>query len=148
MASGINKVMILGHVGKDPEVRFTPSGQAVCNFSLAAGESWTDKQGQKQERTEWFRIVAWGKTGELCGQYLKKGRQAFVEGKLQTREYEDNVGVKRYSTEVVAQSVQFLGGKEGGQAPQAHAGLSGGRPQKDDMGYDAPAEPGADDIPW
>lgn len=110
MAAGINKVILIGRLGADPEVRYTSNGGAVANFNMATNESWTDKSGQKQERTEWHRIVVWGKLAELCGQYLSKGRQAFIEGKLQTREWTDKEGGKRYTTEVVAQTVQFLGG--------------------------------------
>ena len=109
MASGVNKVILLGRLGSDPEVRYTTNGGAVANFTMATNDSWVDKSGQKQERTEWHRIVVWGKMGELCGQYLSKGRQAFVEGRLQTRDWTDKEGVKRYTTEIVAQSVQFLG---------------------------------------
>src|SRR6202453_602828 len=108
MAGGVNKVILIGRLGTDPEVRYTSNGGAVANFSLATNESWTDKSGQKQERTEWHRIVVWGKLAELCGQYLSKGRQAFVEGRLQTRSWEDQQGQKRYTTEVVANTVQFL----------------------------------------
>lgn len=110
MGSGVNKWIGLGNLGADPEVRFTPSGQAVCNFRLAVNDSWTDKEGQKQTHTEWVSVVVWGKLAELCGEYLKKGRQCFVEGKLQTREWEKD-GVKRSTTEVVASEVTFLGGK-------------------------------------
>ncbi len=110
MASGLNKVFLLGRLGNDPEVRYTTNGGAVANFNVATNESWTDKQGQKQERTEWHRVVVWGKLGELCGQYLTKGRQAFLEGKLQTREWTDKEGAKRYTTEIVASNVQFIGG--------------------------------------
>lgn len=110
MASGVNKVILIGRLGGDPEVRYTSNGGAVANFNMATNESWTDKSGQKQERTEWHKIVVWGKLGELCGQYLSKGRQAFVEGRLQTREWQDKEGNKRYTTEVVAQNIQFLGG--------------------------------------
>jgi single-strand DNA-binding protein len=111
--SGVNKVIIVGNLGKDPEVKAV--GQTtVANFSLATSESYTDKSGQKQEKTEWHKIVAWGKLAELAGQYLKKGRQVYVEGKLQTREYEKD-GQKRYSTEIVASSVTFLGGGSGGK---------------------------------
>ena len=110
MASGVNKVILIGRLGGDPEVRYTTNGGAVANFNLATNESWTDKSGQKQERTEWHRVVIWGKMAELCGQYLSKGRQAYVEGRLQTREWNDKEGNKRYTTEIVAQSVQFLGG--------------------------------------
>lgn len=109
MASGVNKVILIGRLGSDPEIRYTNNGGAVANFNLATNESWTDKSGQKQERTEWHRVVVWGKLGELCGQYLSKGRQAFVEGRLQTRDWTDKEGVKRYTTEVVAQNIQFLG---------------------------------------
>lgn len=110
MASGVNKVILIGRLGGDPEVRYTTNGGAVANFNLATNESWTDKNGQKQERTEWHRVVIWGKMAELCGQYLSKGRQAYVEGRLQTREWNDKEGNKRYTTEIVAQSIQFLGG--------------------------------------
>lgn len=111
--AGVNKVIALGHLGANPEVRFTPGGQAVCNFRLAINESWKDKEGVKQERTEWLGVVVWGKLGELCGQYLVKGKQAYVEGRLQTREWTDKEGVKRYTTEVVASQVVFLGGAPG-----------------------------------
>lgn len=116
MASGVNKVIILGRLGSDPEVRYTATGGAVSSFSMATNDSWTDKSGQKQERTEWHKIVVWGKLAELCGQYLSKGRQAYVEGRLQTREWMDKENTKRYTTEIVAQSVQFLGGGAGERA--------------------------------
>jgi single-strand DNA-binding protein len=106
----LNKVMVLGRLGQDPELKYTPSGTGVCNFSVATSENWNDKNGQKQERTEWHRIVVWGKLGELCNQYLAKGRQAFVEGRLQTRSWDDKNGQKKYTTEIVATSVQFIGG--------------------------------------
>ncbi len=107
----VNKVILLGRLGQDPELKYTPSGAAVCNFSLATSESWSDKNsGQKQERTEWHRVVVWGKLAELCNQYLAKGRQAFVEGRLQTRSWEDQQGNKKYTTEIVASNVQFIGG--------------------------------------
>src|SRR5215831_2206646 len=111
MAGGVNKVILVGNLGADPEVRFTPSGQAVANFRIATSESWTDKSGQKQERTEWHRIVVWGKLGELCGEFLAKGRQCYVEGRLQTREWTDKENRKNYTTEVVASNVVFLGGR-------------------------------------
>jgi single-strand DNA-binding protein len=117
MASGVNKVILIGRLGGDPEVRYTTNGGAVANFNMATNESWTDKNGQKQERTEWHKVVVWGKLGELCGQYLTKGRQAFIEGRLQTREWNDKEGNKRYTTEIVAQNVQFLGGP--GERPSA-----------------------------
>src|SRR5215813_14059636 len=116
MAGGVNKVILVGNLGADPEVRFTPSGQAVANFRIATSESWTDKSGQKQERTEWHRIVVWGKLGELCGEYLAKGRQCYVEGRLQTREWTDKENHKNYTTEVVANNVVFLGARDGASA--------------------------------
>jgi single-strand DNA-binding protein len=108
----LNKVMLIGRLGQDPELKYTPSGAAVCNFSIATSESWTDKSGQKQEKTEWHRVVVWGKLAELCNQYLGKGRQAFVEGKLQTRSWDDKEGQKRYTTEIMANTVQFLDSKQ------------------------------------
>lgn len=108
--SGVNKVIIVGNLGKDPEVK-AAGNTTVANFSLATSENYTDKAGAKQEKTEWHRIVAWGKLAELAGQYLKKGRQVYVEGKLQTREWEKD-GQKKYTTEVVASNITFLGGKQ------------------------------------
>ncbi|MFG1500888.1 single-stranded DNA-binding protein [Halobacteriovorax sp. XZX-3] len=155
----VNKVILVGRLGQDPELKYTPSGMAVCNFSLATGESWTDKNGQKQERTEWHRVVVWGKLAELCGQYLAKGRQAYLEGQLQTRSWEDKDGNKRYTTEINARTIQFLGGA----APSAGQGASMGQsnnnnsfnqemPQHDDMnqGYDISSNASftADDIPF
>jgi single-strand DNA-binding protein len=106
----INKVILIGNLGQNPEVKHSASGQSICNLSIATNESWTDKNGQKQEKTEWHRVVVFGKLAELCGQYLQKGRQAYIEGKLQTRSWQDKDGQTRYTTEVVAQQVQFLGG--------------------------------------
>lgn len=106
----VNKVMVLGRLGKDPELKHTPSGQAVCNFSIATSEKYKKKDGSQEEKTEWHNIVVWGKLAEICNQYLKKGSQAFVEGKLSTRSWEKD-GVKRYSTETIANNVQFIGGK-------------------------------------
>ena len=115
MAGGVNKVILVGHLGADPDMRYTPSGQGVCELRLATSESWNDKNGQRQERTEWHRIVVWGKRAEVCSKYLAKGRQVFVEGRIQTRTYDDKDGNKRYITEIIANDVQFLGGgKEGG----------------------------------
>ena len=108
----VNKAIIIGNLGKDPEVRFTPNGQAVCNFSVAVNEKWTDQQGQKQERTTWLAVVVWGKHAEACGQYLTKGRQVYVEGRIQIRDYDDKDGNKRKAFEIVAQNVRFLGGGE------------------------------------
>jgi single-strand DNA-binding protein len=114
MAGGVNKVILIGNLGADPELRHIPSGNAVCEFRLATSERWTDKSGQKQERTEWHRVIAWGKLGELCSKYLSKGRQAYIEGRIQTRSWEDKDGNKRYTTEIVANDVRFLGGGSGG----------------------------------
>jgi single-strand DNA-binding protein len=134
MAGGVNKVILIGNLGADPEVRFTPGGQAVANFRIATSESWNDKNGQKQERTEWHRIVVWGKLAELCGEYLKKGRQCFVEGRLQTREWMDKENKKNYTTEVVATSVTFLGGRDAGEGYSGGAGNGGGRRQQQGNG--------------
>lgn len=114
--AGVNKAVLVGHLGRDPEIRYSESGTAVANFSIATSEKWTDKQtGEVKERTEWHRIVAWGRIGESCAKYLAKGRQVYVEGRIQTREWEDKEGVKRRTTEINAQSVVFLGGKSDGQ---------------------------------
>jgi single-strand DNA-binding protein len=116
MAS-VNKVILLGNLGSDPEVRYTPSGKAVANFSLATSEKYTNKEGEKEEKTEWHRIVAWARLGEICGEYLSKGSQIYIEGRIQTRTWEDRDGNKRYTTEIVAQTMQMLGGsKKGGEA--------------------------------
>jgi single-strand DNA-binding protein len=101
---------LIGNLGKYPELKYTPSGVAVATFSIATSESWKDKDGNAQEKTEWHRIVVWGKLAELCNQYLAKGRQAFVEGRLQTRSWDDKDGSKRYTTEIMANTVQFIGG--------------------------------------
>ena len=116
----INKAIIIGRLGNDPEVKTLPSEQTVCNFNVATSEFWNDRSGQKQERTEWHRIVVWGKTAENCGKYLAKGRQVFIEGRLQTRSWEDNQGQKRYTTEIVANNVQFLGSRSDQQHSTAN----------------------------
>lgn len=110
----MNRVTLIGRLGKDPEVRYTPNGKAVGNFSIATDEKWKDKDGAKHEKTEWHRIVVWDKTAELCGEYLTKGRQVAIEGKIQTREWTNKEGVKQYTTEIVASHVEFLGSKEDG----------------------------------
>jgi single-strand DNA-binding protein len=144
MAS-VNKVILVGNLGKDPEVRFTPSGRAVAKFSLATTDSWTDQESGRQERTEWHNIVVWGKQAENCGQYLAKGRQVYIEGAIRSRSYDDKDGNKRYITEIVAQRVQFLGGGSGsgrsGQ-PYESGGASGGF---DDFGGGPVPD---DDIPF
>src|SRR2546422_6502336 len=125
MAS-VNKVILVGNLGKDPEVRFTPSGRAVAKFSLATTDSWMDQESGRQERTEWHNIVVWGKQAENCGQYLAKGRQVYIEGAIRSRSYDDKEGNKRYITEVVAQRVQFLGGGGGGGRGAQEGGSPGG----------------------
>lgn len=150
MAGGVNKAIILGNLGKDPEMRFTPSGQAVANFSIATNESWKDKNGQQQERTEWHRIVVWGKLAELCGEYLKKGRQAYVEGRLQTREWTDKEQKKHYTTEIVATNIQFLGSRDGAQRP-ANGGELASPPPGIEDGPPPPPSSGVgsdEDIPF
>jgi single-strand DNA-binding protein len=107
--SGVNKVLLIGRLGNDPEVKAIGQGSTVAQFNIATSENWVDKSGQKQERTEWHRIVVWGKLAEICGKHLSKGRQVYVEGRLQTRNWEDKQGQKRYTTEIVANTVQFLG---------------------------------------
>jgi len=109
--SGVNKVILVGNLGANPEMRFTQGGQAVANLRIATTERWTDKNGQKQEATEWHRVVVWGKQAEIVGQYLTKGRQVFIEGSIRTRQWQDQQGQKRYTTEIVARNVQMLGGR-------------------------------------
>ena len=114
--AGLNKVLLIGRLGTDPDLRSMQSGEAVCNFSVATSETWKDKNtGEKKEKTEWHKVTAYRKLGEICGEYLKKGSQCYVEGKLQTRKYEKD-GVTRYTTEIIADQVQFLGGKSEGQS--------------------------------
>ena len=152
--SGLNKVMLIGNLGKDPEVRYTPGGQAVANFNIATNENWTDKGGAKQERTEWHKIVVWGKTAELCGEYLSKGRQVYIEGRLQTREWNNKEGVKQYTTEIVANQVLSLQGGERGQrgskGSAAPADDFGPPPPEMDQagGGAAPPKGSDDDIPF
>jgi single-strand DNA-binding protein len=120
MARGVNKVILVGNLGKDPEVRYSPNGQAVANVTLATSESWKDKNtGEKVEKTEWHRIVFWGKLAEIAGEYLKKGSQIYVEGRLQTRKWQDKDGHDKYTTEIVANEMQMLGSREGRGAPAA-----------------------------
>jgi single-strand DNA-binding protein len=145
----LNKVMLIGNLGKDPELRFTPSGRAVAKFSLATSEQWTTPEGQRQDRTEWHNIVVWGKQAETCGQYLSKGRQVYIEGSIRSRQYDDKEGQKRWITEVVAQRVQFLGGGrgEGAGAGRAAGAGGGGGGGGDEVGPPAPM-PEDDDIPF
>lgn len=140
----VNKAIIVGNLGRDPEVRFTPSGKAVAKFTVATSERWTDQQGQRQERTEWHNIIVWGKQAETCGQYLSKGRQVYVEGRISNRSYDDKDGNKRYITEIIARDVRFLGGG-GGAGRAQESGFTA------PAGEDAapPAPPASDDdIPF
>jgi len=137
----VNKVILIGNLGKDPDVRFTNNGKAVAKFPIATSEVWMDANGSRQERTEWHNIVVWGKQGETCGQYLSKGRQVFVEGSIRTRSYDDQSGNKRYMTEIIAQRIRFLGGGGGTRvAPEADGG--GG----DEPGMSGPSPD--DDVPF
>jgi single-strand DNA-binding protein len=120
--SGVNKVILLGRLGSDPDLKYLPNGTAVCKFSLATSDSYTDSSGQKQEKTEWHKVSTWAKQAENCAKYLTKGRQAYVEGKIETRSWEKD-GQKHYSTEINAQSVQFIGDapRQGAQQQQGYA---------------------------
>ena len=140
----VNKAIILGNLGKDPELRFTPNGRAVARFPVATTERWTDQNNQRQEHTEWHNIVVWGKQGETCSQYLAKGRQVYVEGSIRTRSYNDKDGNKRYMTEIVARDVRFLGGAGGGG--QARASEGGFVPPPGEEG--PPPIPPEEDTPF
>jgi single-strand DNA-binding protein len=162
MARGVNKVILIGNVGGDPETRYLPNGNAVTNITLATTDSWKDKQtGQQQERTEWHRVVFFGKVAEIAGEYLRKGSQCYIEGRLQTREWEKD-GVKRYTTEIVVDmngSMQLLGGRGGNadEAPRAPRPAPAARPQQNESrpaSQPAAAQPASDydsfddDIPF
>jgi single-strand DNA-binding protein len=135
MARGVNKVILVGNLGKDPETRYMPSGSAVTNLTLATSESWKDKQtGDQQERTEWHKIAMFGRLAEIAAEYLRKGSQVYIEGKLRTRKWQDKEGKDRYTTEIVADEMQMLGSKGGGAAAGAGAGAGAGG-----MGGAAPA---------
>lgn len=154
----INKVILIGRLGKDPETRFSPDGSAVANLTLATSESWKDKgSGEKQERTEWHRVVFFGRLAEIAGEYLKKGAQIYVEGRLQTRKWQDKSGQDRYTTEIVGNDLQMLGGRGGAGAgdgppmdmPYESSASGSGAPQ----GQPSPSSSGAkddfdDDIPF
>jgi len=144
MARGINKVILVGNLGQDPEIRYTANGAAVANITVATSEQWTDRQsGQKQERTEWHRVVLFGRLGEIAGEYLRKGSQVYLEGKLQTRKWQDQNGQDRYTTEIVANELQMLGGRGGaggGSADYNNAqDFGGARNQNQDVGGGRPA---------
>lgn len=131
MSQGVNKAILIGNLGADPEIIYTPQGRAVCKFRLATNEQWKDGDGAQKERTEWHRIVVWGKLAEVCGQYLKKGRSVYVEGRIQTRTY-DKDGQTHYATEINAATVQFLGGRDGDEASDTgQSRQEEGAPRKD-----------------
>ena len=136
----VNKVMLIGRLGADPQLKYTPSGRANVNFNLATNASWKDQDGNMQERTDWHRIVAWGKLAEVIGEWLKKGSSVYIEGRLQTRSYDDQNGVKKYITEVVASDLEMLGGGAG----------RGGSDQSSDMPPADPMDAGEpeDDLPF
>jgi single-strand DNA-binding protein len=155
MAGSLNKVFLVGRLGQDPKLSYTTSGRPVANFNLATDESFTDKQsGQKVERTEWHRIVVWDRQAEFCSNYLSKGRLVLIEGRLQTRKWQDKEGGDRYTTEIVAQRVQFLDSKpqgEAGQRPAKPAEAKGQQPPppEEDLGPAFPSEASAmDDVPF
>ena len=146
---GVNKVILVGNLGNDPEVRYMPNGNAVANLSLATSESWKDQQGQVQERTEWQRLTMYRRLAEIAGEYLKKGSQIYVEGKLQTRKWQDQQGQDRYTTEIIVDQMQMLGGR-GGEAGGGSGGYQrqqsnqgGGYNQNQGGGYNQPAPQGA-----
>ena len=140
MAS-INKVILIGNLGKDPEVRYTPNGAAICNITLATTRSWKNKDsGDKVEETEWHRVVFYDRLAEIAGEYLKKGRPVYVEGRLKTRKWQDKEGVDKYTTEIVADNMQLLGGREGGE-PGAGGGASRGGERASQGGGDDRGEP-------
>ena len=147
MARGINKAIIVGALGKDPEIRYTASGSAVASFSVATNEQWKDKQtGEKKERTEWHNITVFGKLAEICGEYLKKGSQVYLEGKIQTDKWQDQNGQDRYTTKIIANEMQMLGGNPGGQASQTNHQQ---RPQQGQQGQTGGNMDGFDDaIPF
>ncbi len=151
MARGVNKVILVGNLGKDPEVRFAPSGSAMANITVATTESWKDKQtGEKQEKTEWHRVVFFNRLAEIVGEYLKKGSQVYIEGRLQTRKWQGQDGQDRYTTEIVASEMQMLGGRAGGggdtawnapqqnSAPAQQAAPQASTPPSDDFDDDVP----------
>lgn len=143
--NGINKAIIMGRIGQDPETRYLPNGDAVTTMSIATGESWKDKQtGEKKESTEWHRVVLWRKLGEIAGEYCRKGGQVYIEGKLTTRKWQDQNGNDKYTTEIVADEMQLIGGKQESAKPETDAKQASYNTQK-------PAPAGADfedDIPF
>jgi len=153
MARGVNKVILIGNLGNDPDIRYTAGGAAVANISLATAESWKDKNsGEQQERTEWHRIVFFGRLAEIVGEYLRKGSQVYVEGRLQTRKWQDKEGHDRYTTEIVANEMQMLGSKSGGAANYDSAPKPASNntpePQAATSPSSSPADDFDDDIPF
>ena len=154
MARGVNKVILVGNLGRDPELSYLPSGQSVAKFSLATSRSYKDKSGEMKEETEWHNIVAWGKLAEICSQYLTKGRQAYVEGRIQSRTWEGRDGQKRTSVDIVAENIQMLGGRgDGGSGESAGRSTSATRgsssaPPAENFDQSGPAEITDDDIPF
>jgi single-strand DNA-binding protein len=148
MARGVNKVILIGNVGNDPDMRYTANGGAVCNLSVATTDSWRDKQsGESQERTEWHRVVMFGKLGEIAGEYLRKGSKVYIEGRLQTRKWQDKSGQDRYTTEIVANDMQMLDSKGGGSASFDSAPASKPAAQQQPAAA-PPADDFDDDIPF
>jgi len=145
MARGVNKVILIGHLGADPETRAMPSGSSVANLRIATTESWRDKQsGEQQERTEWHRVALFGRLAEIAGEYLRKGSQVYIEGSLRTRKWQDKQGNERFSTEIVGNEMQMLGGRggAGGGGSGGGAGASGGMPREPMPEYTGPAGSG------
>lgn len=140
----VNKVILVGNLGADPDMRYTGSGQAVCELRIATEESWTGKDGQRNAKTEWHRVVVWGNTGEACAKHLAKGRQVYVEGRIQTRSYDDKDGQKRYVTEIIASDVKFLGGGDRSSNGRSDNTRRGGASEDEDWGYGASGDA---DIP-
>jgi len=150
--AGVNKVILVGNLGKDPETRYTPSGSAVTNITIATSESWKDKQtGEQQERTEWHRVVFFNRLAEVAGEYLRKGSQVYVEGKIQTRKWQDQNGQDRYTTEIVGNEMQMLGSRgdnAGGGRPAPQQASSQAPQQQSRQAPPAPADDFEDDIPF
>ena len=144
--SGVNKVIIVGRLGADPEVKTISAGSTVTRLNVATSEAWTGKDGQKQERTEWHRVTVWGKLAEICGKHLSKGRQVYVEGRLQTRSWEDAQGQKKYATEIVANTVQFLGSN--GQEKSGASASTSNSQDYQDFGPEPSFDQSNDEIPF
>ena len=152
MASSVNKVILIGRLGKDPEIRSTPGGTTVAKFSLATDEKFTDRNGEKQERTEWHNIVAWSKLAEICGQYLRKGKLVYIEGSIRTDSWDDKEsGQKKYRTEIIANQMQMLdrrGDEEGGSGGGSYSGGGGGGYKKQSSSAPPPEHDDDDEVPF